>query len=52
MVWYGRWGLLWGWLAGCLLAFVFLAWRGRRVLPLWPAPAVDSLDLLQVGLPL
>lgn len=52
MIWFGRWGLLWGWLAGCLVAFLFLAWRGRHVLPLWPAPAVESLDLLQVGLPL
>lgn len=49
---FGRWGLLWGWLAGCLIAYVFVAIRGRHVLPRWPAPAVDSLDLLQVGLPL
>ena len=52
MIWLGRWGLLWGWLAGCLLAFLFLAWRGRHELPFWPTPAVESLDLLQVGLPL
>lgn len=52
LVWFGRWGLLWGWVAGCFLAFVFVAVRGRHVLPRWPAPAVDSLDLLQVGLPL
>ena len=52
MVWFGRWGLLWGWFAGCLVAFVFVVWRGRRVVPLWPAPALDSLDLVQVGLPL
>ncbi len=52
MVWLGRWGLLWGWLAGCLVAFLFVAWRGRRILPRWPAAAVESLDLLQIGLPL
>lgn len=52
MFWFGRWGLLWGWLAGCFLAFLFLAWRGRHVLPRLPAPALASLDLLQVGLPL
>jgi O-antigen/teichoic acid export membrane protein len=51
LFWLGRWGLLWGWVAGCLLGFVFVAVRGRHVLPRWPAPAVDSLDLLQVGLP-
>jgi O-antigen/teichoic acid export membrane protein len=48
----GRWGLLWGWVAGCFAAWLFVAVRGRHVLPRWPAPALDSLDLLQVGLPL
>ncbi len=52
MVWFGRWGLLWGWLVGCLVAFLFVFWRGRRVIPIWPAPAIESLDLLQIGLPL
>ncbi len=52
LVWFGRWGLLWGWLAGCLVAFLFVAVRGRHVLPLLPAPATESLDLLQIGLPL
>lgn len=52
MLWFGRWGLLWGWFAGCLVAFVFVAHRGRRLIPLWPAPSPDSLDLVQVGLPL
>lgn len=52
LVWYGRWGLLWGWFVGCAVAFLFVAWRGRRVFPLWPAASVDCLDLLQVGLPL
>src|ERR1051326_6539131 len=52
MVWMGRWGLLWGWFAGCLVALLFVVRRGRRVFPLLPAPALESLDLLQVGIPL
>ena len=52
MVWFGRWGLLWGWIAGCLVAFVFVMIRGRKVIPLTPSPATESLDLLQVGIPL
>ncbi len=52
LVWFGRWGLLWGWFAGCLIAFLFVAVRARHVFPLLPTPAVESLDLLQVGLPL
>jgi len=52
MVPFGRWGLLWGWLAGCSVAFLFVAWRARRHLPLVPAPSIESLDLIQVGLPL
>jgi len=52
MVWFGRWGLLWGWAAGCFVAFVFVLVRGRKVIPLTPSPALDCLDLLQVGLPL
>ena len=52
MVPFGRWGLLWGWLAGCFVAFLFVAWRGRRHVPLLPSPAIESLDLIQVGLPL
>jgi O-antigen/teichoic acid export membrane protein len=52
MVWFGRWGLLWGWLAGCLVAFAFVQLRGRKVIPLVPSPSLDCLDLLQVGLPL
>jgi O-antigen/teichoic acid export membrane protein len=52
MVWFGRWGLLWGWLAGCFVAFVFVMFRGRKVIPWTPAPSLESLDLLQVGIPL
>ena len=52
MVPFGRWGLLWGWLAGCLVAYLFVAWRGRRLVPLLPAPALECFDLIQIGLPL
>src|SRR5262249_31542289 len=52
MFWIGRWGLLWGWLAGCLVALLFVIRRGRGVFPLWPAPALECLDLLQIGIPL
>ena len=52
MFWFGRWGLLWGWFAGCLVALLFVLRRGRGVVPLLPAPALESLDLLQVGIPL
>ena len=52
MFWLGRWGLLWGWFAGCLVALLFVVRRGRGVFPLWPAPALECFDLLQVGLPL
>ena len=52
MVPFGRWGLLWGWLSGCLVAYLFVTWRGRGRVPLLPAPAIESLDLIQVGLPL
>ena len=52
MVWMGRWGLLWGWLTGCFVAFAFVLYRGRGVIPLVPSPALESLDLIQVGIPL
>lgn len=52
MFWLGRWGLLWGWLAGCLVAFVYVVRRGRGVFPLVPRPSMDAVDLVQIGLPL
>lgn len=52
MFWFGRWGLLWGWFAGCLVALLFVLQRGHKVLPKLPTPAVESFDLIQVGLPL
>jgi len=52
MVWFGRWGLLWGWVAGCFVSWAFVMYRGRKVIPLSPSPALEGLDLLQVGIPL
>lgn len=52
MMWWGRWGLLWGWSLGCLVSWLYVQWRGRRVLPWLPGPSLDCLDLVQVGLPL
>ena len=52
MVWFGRWGLLWGWVAGCFVSWAFVMYRGRKVIPLAPSPGIESLDLLQVGIPL
>ncbi len=49
---FGRWGLLWGWVAGCFVSFLFVAWRGRRHVPLMPAASIESLDLIEIGLPL
>jgi O-antigen/teichoic acid export membrane protein len=52
MFWFGRWGLLWGWAAGCAVSWAFVMYRGRKVIPIAPSPGVESLDLLQVGIPL
>jgi len=46
------WGLLWGWVAGCFVSWGFVMYRGRKVIPLAPSPALEGLDLLQVGIPL
>ena len=50
--WLGTWGLLYGWLAGTLLALVYMRWRGRALVPLWPAPTRDGRMLLTVGFPM
>ncbi len=52
MVFFGRWGLLWGWFAGCLVAMLYVMRRGRGKFPLMATPALESLDLVQVGIPL
>ncbi|HKQ58283.1 MAG TPA: oligosaccharide flippase family protein [Candidatus Eisenbacteria bacterium] len=46
------WGLLAGWMAGCLAAFAFSIARSRAHAPLAPRPATESLELLQVGFPM
>lgn len=49
---FGAWGLLYGWSAGCLVAFVFSTVRSRREAPMIPAPATEGLDLVQIGFPM
>jgi hypothetical protein len=34
---------LWGWLAGCFVAWAFVMLSGRKVIPLSPSPAIESL---------
>jgi len=48
----GAWGLLLGWLVGCLAAFTFSTLRSRRFAPMRAAPANESLDLIQIGFPM
>jgi O-antigen/teichoic acid export membrane protein len=48
----GAWGLLAGWALGCLTSLAFTLVRARAYAPLLPAPATESLDLLQVGFPM
>lgn len=48
----GVWGLLWGWLAGTLVATISAVWAGHRVVPLVPAPSRDAITLLQIGFPM
>jgi O-antigen/teichoic acid export membrane protein len=50
--WLGKWGLLWGWFAGTLVATASVVWRGRAVVPLVPTPTRDSVTLLAIGLPI
>ena len=52
IVWFGRWGLLWGLFVGGLVALLWVLREGRGVLPLRPAPAAEGLDLVQTGFPL
>ena len=52
MFFFGRWGLLWGWFTGCLVALLFVIYRGRGKFPILPAPALECFDLIQVGIPL
>lgn len=49
---FGVWGLLWGWLAGCLVALIFVRVKARHIAPLLPRPSAASIRLLQVGFPM
>ncbi len=49
---FGKWGLLWGWVAGTLVATATAMWRGHAVVPLLLTPSRDSLRLLAVGFPM
>ncbi|HTR97234.1 MAG TPA: oligosaccharide flippase family protein [Candidatus Acidoferrales bacterium] len=48
----GAWGLLLGWLVGCVAAYVFSSVRSREFAPRLPKPANESFDLIQVGFPM
>ena len=48
----GAWGLLWGWVAGTLVATATAMWRGHAVVPLSAAPSRESMHLIAVGLPM
>jgi O-antigen/teichoic acid export membrane protein len=48
----GAWGLLYGWLAGTLVALAYVRFRGGRFVPLAPAVSPDSRLLLTVGFPM
>ena len=50
--WLGAWGLLLGWVAGCLVSFGFVTIRSRGTAPLLPAPASEGLDIVQIGFPM
>ncbi len=48
----GEWGLLWGWVAGCLVSLLFVLVRGRREAPLQWAVGPENLQLVRIGLPM
>jgi len=50
--WIGAWGLMFGWLAGTVLALVFVRVRGGRYVPVTPAWSGDSRVLLAIGFPM
>lgn len=50
--WLHAWGLLLGWMTGCLAAFVYSSVRSRIHAPLIARPAAESFDLVQVGFPM
>jgi O-antigen/teichoic acid export membrane protein len=48
----GKWGLLWGWFAGSMLAFGFSTVRSRHHAAFVPAPAREGAELVRIGLPM
>lgn len=48
----GEWGLLWGWVAGCLASLVFVLVRGRHEAPLLGSFGQENLMLVRIGLPM
>lgn len=52
MPWLHVWGLLAGWLTGCLVAFALSTRRSSGLAPMAPRFAPESLDLVQTGLPM
>lgn len=49
---FGAPGLLGGWAVGTLAAAIMVRIQGRRVAPIAPRPAPESLDLVRIGLPM
>lgn len=50
--WIGVWGLLWGWTAGTLAAFLWTRWEGRAFVPMRPLVSSDSVALFRIGFPM
>ncbi len=50
--WLHRWGLLLGWVVGCIAAFTFSTVRSRRLAPMTPVPGRDGVRLAWVGVPM
>ena len=50
--WIGVWGLLDGWAAGTLVAFLWTRWDGRAIAPLQPLVSSDSRELVRIGFPM
>lgn len=50
--WFGMWGLLVGWFAGCMVSLVNVARDARSVAPLVPRFAVESIRVVTLGFPM
>lgn len=49
---FGAWGLLYGWLAGTMVAFAWTRWEARRIAPLWPLVSSETAALFRIGFPM